>query len=252
MNTDIGDFFIVSNAVHDITDTDYKQIGLLVNAAKAFARSTHQGVYIIDYFRKDFLYVSENLANWCGMPSSKIKEFGYQIYIDHVPEDELKMLLEINKSGFELFDSIPLDERLDYTISYDFHLTQGRKRQLINHHLTPMVLTRDGRIWLALCTMAMSARNTPGHIVMRKSNSDTYYEYSLDKHKWQVKHELTLSETERDVLTLSAQGYTMNEIADRICKSIDTVKACKRALFVKLGVKNIAEALSYATNNKMI
>lgn len=252
MNTSIGDFFIVSNAVHDITDTDYKQIELLVNAAKAFARSTHQGVYIIDYFKKNFLYVSENLANWCGMPSSKIKDFGYQLYIDQVPEEELKMLVEINKSGFDLFERLPLNDRLDYTISYDFHLVQGRKRQLINHHLTPMVLTRDGRIWLALCTVAMSARSTPGHIVMRRSNSETYYEYSLEKHKWQIKHEVALSEIERDVLTLSAQGYTMNEIADKICKSVDTVKACKRALFAKLEVKNIAEALSYTTNNKLI
>lgn len=115
-----------------------------------------------------------------------------------------------------------------------------------------MTLTKDGRIWLALCTVAMSSRSTPGHIVMRKSDSETYYEYSLDKHKWIVKNNVTLSGIERDVLILSAQGYTMNEIADNLCKSIDTIKACKRTLFVKLGVRNIAEALSYATNYKLI
>lgn len=123
---------------------------------------------------------------------------------------------------------------------------------MINHNLTPMTLTKDGRIWLALCTVAMSSRSTPGHIVMRKSDSETYYEYSLDKHKWIVKNNVTLSGIERDVLILSAQGYTMNEIADNLCKSIDTIKACKRTLFVKLGVRNIAEALSYATNYKLI
>lgn len=252
MNTNIGDFFIISNAVHNIADEDYEKLGLLVNAAKAFARSTNQGVYIIDYFRMNFLYVSENLANWCGIPSDKIKDFGYQIYIDHVPEDEQRMLVEINQSGFNLFEQIPVEERLDYTITYDFHFTQGRKRQLVNHHLTPMVLTKDGRIWLALCTVEMSARNVPGHIVVRKSNSNMYYEYSLEKHKWLVKENVKLSETERDILVLSAQGYTMNDISDRLCKSIDTIKACKRALFAKLEVRNIAEALSYATNYKLI
>ena len=44
----------------------------------------------------------------------------------------------------------------------------------------------------------------------------------------------------------------MNEIADRVCKSVDTIKACKRSLFVKLGVKNIAEALFHAVNYQMI
>ena len=69
---------------------------------------------------------------------------------------------------------------------------------------------------------------------------------------WEKKEGITLSETERDVLRLSAQGYTMNDIADRLCKSVDTIKACKRNLFAKIGVKNIAEALFHATNYQMI
>jgi len=252
MPTNIGDFFIVSNSVYNVTDEDYQKINLLVNATKAFARSTHQCVYIIDYFKQNFLYVSENLAYWCGQTSDKIRDFGYRFYLDYVPEKEQQMLLEINKKGFDLFNEIPFVERLDYTISYDFHIIHGRKLRLVNHHLTPMVLTKDGRIWLALCTISMSARSAPGYIIMKKSGSKSYYEYSLDKHKWIKKEGITLSETERDVLILSAQGYTMNDIADKLCKSIDTIKACKRTLFSKMGVKNIAEALSYATNYKLL
>ena len=44
----------------------------------------------------------------------------------------------------------------------------------------------------------------------------------------------------------------MKNIADRLCKSEDTIKACKRNLFAKIGVKNIAEALFHATNYQMI
>ena len=57
MATNIGDFFLVSNSVYNVTDEDYLKINLIVNAAKAFARSTHQCVYIIDYFKQNFLYV---------------------------------------------------------------------------------------------------------------------------------------------------------------------------------------------------
>jgi DNA-binding NarL/FixJ family response regulator len=128
----------------------------------------------------------------------------------------------------------------------------GRKLKLISHHITPMVLTKEGRVWLALCTIALSARNAPGHVIMRDANSKSYYEYSLDKHMWIKQDGITLSETERDVLTLSAQGYTMNDIANKLYKSVDTIKTCKRVLFVKMGVKNIVEALSYATNYKLL
>lgn len=97
MATNIGDFFIVSNSVYNITEEDYQKINILVNAAKAFARSTHQCVYIIDYFKQNFLYVSENLAYWCGQTSEKIKDFGYKFYLDYVPEKSSKCYWKLIK-----------------------------------------------------------------------------------------------------------------------------------------------------------
>ena len=40
MPTNISDFFIPSNSVYDITENDYQRAEVLINAAKAFARST--------------------------------------------------------------------------------------------------------------------------------------------------------------------------------------------------------------------
>ena len=51
----------------------------VVRAAKAFARNTSQCVYIIDYFRQGFLYVSDNLAYLCGIPAAEIRNHGYEI-----------------------------------------------------------------------------------------------------------------------------------------------------------------------------
>lgn len=252
MATNIGDFFLYSNSVQNVTEEDYAKITLLVSAAEAFSRSTYQCVYIIDYFKRNFLYVSENMAYLFGQTAGEIKDFGYKLYTDHVPLKDQQMLLEINKKGFDLFNELPVSERMDYSIAYDFHIINGKKQRLVNHTLTPILLTKEGRIWLALCTFALSARNSPGHIIMKKSRSNKFYEFSLDEHKWQYKDAILLNETEREVLIFSAQGYTMNEIADRLCKSIDTIKACKRNLFARLGVKNIAEALSYATNYRIL
>ena len=43
----------------------------------------------------------------------------------------------------------------------------------------------------------------------------------------------------------------VNEIAEKLCKSIDSVKTYKRNLFARLKVKNIAEAISYATTYRL-
>lgn len=252
MNYNIGNFFLTTNTIEGISDEEYEKAALLVNAAKAFARSTYQCVYIIDYFKREFVYVSENLALLCDQPADKIKEFGYNLYLKHVPEKEVEMLMEINKKGFDLFSTIPSHERMDYSIQYDFHLINEKKPYLIHHTLTPLTLTKDGKIWLALCTVSMSSRKTPGHIVMKKENNKEYHEYDLARHQWVLKEEKALSGTERDVLWLSTQGYTMNEIADKLCKSVDTIKSCKRSLFTRLGVKNIAEALYHAVNYRLL
>lgn len=53
MNKETEKFFLHSNKVEHISKEDYDKIELLVNAAKAFARSTYQCVYIIDYFHQD-------------------------------------------------------------------------------------------------------------------------------------------------------------------------------------------------------
>ena len=187
MNKEKEDFFLHSNEVNHINREDYDKIELLVNAAKAFARSTYQCVYIIDYFHQDFIYASDNLAYLCGLEPEQLMEAGYQMYIDHVPDADLQMLLEVNKKGYDLFNELPVGDRLDYTISYDFHLTNGRHSRLIHHHLTPILLSDDGRIWLALCTVSLAATDEPGHIIMQKNGERSYFEYSTLRHKWEKK-----------------------------------------------------------------
>lgn len=251
-NIKTGDFFSLQNSVESISEADYEKTDLIIEAAEAFERSTYQCVYIIDYFKKGFLYVSNNIARLCGGEAEKIRDFGYRFYIDYVPQDDLKMLVEINHKGFSLFNTLPVGERKRYTISYDFHILSGKRKRLVNHKLTPLMLTKDGRIWLAICTISLAAGNERGNVIMKKPGSGIFYQYSLYDHKWEERKEIVLTENEREVLSLSTQGYTMNDIADIICLSVDSVKAYKRSIFQKMDVKNIAEAVTYVQNHQLI
>lgn len=250
--TQIEDFFISSNSVYNITEEAYKEIDILISTFDAISRTTYQSLYIIDYYKKNFLYVSSNPLFLCGHTAETVKELGYMFYINQVPQEEQSMLAEVNKAGFDFYDQLPVNERIHYTISYDFHISLGKKKTLINHKLTPILLTKDGRIWLAACVVSLSSHNIPGHIELRKNGHTVFWEYSLEGHRWKENKGITLSEKEKDILSLSAQGYTMNEISDQLCLAVDTIKFYKRKLFEKLEVKNIAEALSFATNYKLL
>lgn len=248
----VDDFFIPENEVRLRQELDYGRVNEYVNAVEAFSRLTYQSVYIIDYFRQNFLYVSPNPMFLCGMTPDEVCRLGYRFYSDRVPKDEQQLLLTINKAGFSFYDKIPVAERKEWFISYDFHIINDGHRILINHKLTPLALTSDGRIWLALCAVSAATHTEAGHIEMHRTGSPEYFEYNPQSCRWN-KHQIpTLTDGEKSVLTLSIQGYTMSEIADRMCLSPDTIKKYRQNIFHKLDVRNISEAIVAATNSKLL
>ena len=93
----IDDFFMYENRVEGITDADYQRAQPYVEAAQAFAQTTYQSIYIIDYYRKNFLYVSDNPLFLCGHTADEVRQMGYGFYLSHVPENEVPMLTELNR-----------------------------------------------------------------------------------------------------------------------------------------------------------
>ncbi len=246
------DFFIPDNEIRFPEELDYSRVDEYIRSAEAFSRSSYQSVYIIDYFRQNFLYVSPNPMFLCGLSPERVKELGYRFYLDFVPEDEQPMLLTLNKAGFAFYNDIPTDERKDWHISYDFHILNEGKKILVNHKLTPLALTSDGRIWLALCVVSAATHTDAGHIEMHRVGSSDFFEYNLTTRRWDKRQMPVLTDGEKSVLALSIQGYTMTEIADRICLSPVTIKKYRQRIFDKLDVRNISEAIVAATNNKLL
>ncbi|MDE7438076.1 MAG: helix-turn-helix transcriptional regulator [Muribaculaceae bacterium] len=248
----VNDFFIPDNEVKLPDELDYSRTEDFIRVAEAFARSTYQSVYIIDYFKQNFLYVSPNPMFLCGLSPEQVKELGYRFYLEYVPEDEQSLLLDINRAGFAFHNTIPVEERGDWFIQYDFHILNDDHPILINHKLTSLALTSDGRVWLALCVVSASNHTTPGHIEMHRVGSPDYFEFNRLTHRWDKRTIPTLTEGEKSVITLSIQGFTMSEIGDKMCLSAETIKKYRKQIFEKLGVRNISEAIACAVNNKLL
>ncbi|MBS1592590.1 MAG: helix-turn-helix transcriptional regulator [Bacteroidetes bacterium] len=252
MRVEIADFFKPMKLKSRLPVWDYESVKLYLQVVEAFAQTTHQCVYIIDYYKQGFMYVSDNPLFLCGETARDVRKLGYEFYAKHVPPDELTMLLEINEAGFNFYYNIPVFDRLNYTISYDFHLMQPNKRlTLINHKLTPLVLDEDNNIWLALCVVTHSSNNTAGNIIIAKKGENKRFEYDRTLKEWITQKRIKFSPKEKEVLALSAQGYTMDEIANKLELTGDTIKFHKKNIFKKLHVKNMVEALSCATNHNL-
>lgn len=252
-NKKVNDFFSFANTVHKITEKEHLQFSDYISIVESFAMTTYHSVYIIDYQSKTFEYVSENPLFLCGYTVEEVKKKGYSFYLENVPEKDIDLLLTINRVGFEFYDTIDIDQRKNYTISYDFHLKHKNGNTfLVNHKLTPLFLNEKGKIWKAMCVVSLSANQEAGNIKFYKKGESSFWKYNIEKGFWSKKEQLELTNREKEIIQLSAQGFTVSKIAEKIHISSDTIKFHRRNLFNKLGVFNITEAIFYAVNNKLL
>lgn len=246
-------FFDYRNTINHLTDDDKVQTSDYLAAVKAFSRATYASVYVIDYFKKGFEFVSDNPLFLCGNTSKEVLQMGYAFYFKHVKKEDLDLLLTANNVGFDFYEKLPLDERILYTISYDFHLISSEgKPILINQKLTPLFLNNEGKMWKALCIISLSSEKTSGNIKIYKKGDNKVFEYDINSKSWKCSEKVALSKREKEILHYSSRGYTISEIAEAIFVSVDTVKFHRRKLFDKLEVTNISEAIICANNNKLI
>ena len=112
----VEDFFFDENSVSGLNDERYSHVEMLKRAIDAMANATYQSIYVIDYFKREFLHVASNPLFLGGHTAEQMKDMGYQLSLDHVPKDEQEMLLENNTAGFKKVNEIPLEKRDGYFI----------------------------------------------------------------------------------------------------------------------------------------
>jgi DNA-binding CsgD family transcriptional regulator len=245
-------FFMEKNTVYHLSEEERSQTNDYLEAVRAFGRLTSQSLYIIDYQKKNFEYVSDSPLFLCGHTPQEVLEMGYNFYFRNVKSEDLDLLLTINEVGFSFYESLPVEERKLYSISYDFHLMDNGKEILVNQQLTPIYLTDDGKIWKAMCLISLSAKDRAGNICVFKHGSDDFWHFDRSESSWKREQKAQLTDRETEILRLCVRGLSINEIALRVCLTPDTVKFHRRKLFAKIGAQNMTEALAYATGNKLM
>ncbi len=152
----------------------YQGLHPYVESAKALARLTYKSLYIIDYNKLNFLYISSNPLFLCGESVDEVMREGYQFYYRHVPEEDLAFLQQVNQAGFNFYKEIAISERTEYTISYNFRIIPAESKEplLINHQLTPLKLDSSGNIWLSLCLVSLAHTREVGEVYVSAVKSN--------------------------------------------------------------------------------
>lgn len=94
----------------DPGEQDYLAIQPYIDAAKILSHVTYQSVYVVDYYKREFIFMSDNPLFLCGHTASQVQKMGWLYYFNHVPEDDLALLLEINEAGFSFYNELPIED----------------------------------------------------------------------------------------------------------------------------------------------
>ncbi|MBA5246266.1 helix-turn-helix transcriptional regulator [Marnyiella aurantia] len=253
MHPKTEDFFIPQNTVTRLSEEEAAQSLNFLQVIKAVENTTYQSMYVIDYLKKGFDYVSDNRLFLCGHTPEEFVAMGYDFYMKHVPQEDLELLLKINEAGFKFYEKTPLEERRHYSITYDFHLIMGDNRKvLVNHKYTPLFLTNEGQIWKALCLFSLSNKSSAGNVQIQRQGSNMIWVYNEAEDGWESREKVCLTSRETEILVFASQGLSVSEIAAKMCVTSDTVKFHHKNLFEKLEVVNISQAVAVATSYKLV
>lgn len=225
-----------------------------LNVLEGLSRMTYRSFCIIDYTNNKFLYVSDNTKSFCGRSSDDIIRMGQNFYYEAVPVSDLEILQTARSAAYQFLENIPDVEKCDYILSYDFHIKHAvtQSESLINHQFTPLKVDATGRVKLAICLTSMSPHASAGVIEIMHENKQDHWVYDMSNKYWRKKPKIILKKEEKEVIMLSAQGYSISEMAEYMNKSFDTIKFYRKSLFRKLEVENITEAVSHAVTKRLL
>ena len=240
--------------INGVTEESYKDIDSLIESVKAFARLSSKSVYIMDLYKQNFIFVSENPLFFSGYTAEEIRELGFDFFIKSTKKEDLAKISEINDRTIELIHSLPIEDRTKLILvdTYSTINKQTQKELLLCHQSTPLRLSSTGEAWLILCVESIASAGTKQEIIAYTENPNKIWKYDESDKQWQSLEWLKLKEVEKDILRLSAMGLSMKEIATELGCSYDTIKFYRKELLKKFGAKNIIEAYNTALIYRMI
>lgn len=169
-----------------------------------------------------------------------------------VVESERALYKEIVEQCFAVMPTLSPESQRTVTFSFNIHWLQDGAEVLLTHHATPLLFDDDGKVLYALSLLQPALNREAGSFFYRANGKRM--EYDFVTHQWMPLNSVNLkiTQNERQMLILSARGYTLDEISTKLGRATDTVKLYRRRVFDKLHVNNITEALYAAMCHQLI
>lgn len=233
--------------VNDCSPQEHEKLAGYIRQAYDFSRISAAGILLVDFSNGTVPFATNHMFDKRFADSSVSGNY-HSLLLEQMNDSDINRLIESCRATLNLIHLQPIEKRKKYTLSTIVRMSDGTANIQLCCHGTPVALTENGKIWLTFGTFSPSANFTLGSTLLRGPSKDEYYSYSFKNHNFKEVCIKPLSTTDRNILLLSSQGYSVESIASILYKSADTIRTHKRNLFKVLGVKTIIEAVVKARN----
>ncbi len=238
--------------VTGITDEDYKHAEEYMKMIDIVSPLFFQDFYIYDYNKMKMYYFNSNKYGLQHVNSLENEENNFNTMYNNMLKEQQQCLLSNIAKSQDLAKSIPPNERQDFIFLYDFNIQINGKKERVCYRYKILQAAPDGRIWLELGVQSLSTFKGPDCLTALNLTKHEIWTIDELTGRWNKTTMPLLSDKEKEILNMSAQGLMIKEIAERLFRTESTIETHRKAIFKKLGVTNMIEAIGYALNHQLI
>jgi DNA-binding CsgD family transcriptional regulator len=214
----------------------------------AITNTMDESVYVVDLYKKQFLYVSLNSQFQCGYTSSEVLSLGYQYYFKIVYKEDLPLLMRMYKEVLSYLKNANDLLRLKYLMFTYRVVLHNEEVLMVNHKVVPLLHEKGQDVRLVVCKVSHSIRKESGNLMALYDEPHRLYSYSFEQEQWCDEHIIMLTDREKGILKLAKQGKSTKEMAAMLHSRENTIRNQKSALYYKLHVNSMSDAIFAASH----
>lgn len=199
---------------------------------------------VFDFVKSEIVYHSRKLLFIDGdIP------VGVNPYWSIATEDSLGRVVETKEAYLRLLSSFSPEMKTNHACVMDLNIISSGREWAITQKFTPLKFGDDGRLALGMFSIAPCMN--PGDNVA-VFGDDFRFRYNPELKEFiPLSQSIHLTAAEKLVLTMAMEGFSSKEIAEKMGRSVNTVKTHKERLFEKLQINSLSEAYLYVVNNML-
>lgn len=210
---------------------------------------TDEPLLVVNLHERKVIFVDSRIAEFFKIPICEGLSFDQ--LCKPIDKKFIRIKDELFSNTRKAFFALPEDKRYDYVINCNIPVDNGfvdwvhlRIIPIEDNSLPPF------SYFIIIVTISPNLKSFLLSIECKQD--DTLYMYDKEKHCWQTTTKMNLTEEELIILRMTCAGYSMNEIADKLYRSVDTIKYHIKIINKKFGVHHLHFAIFSAMINRKI